>query len=121
MSRVIHFEIPANDPQKTVDFFTNVFGWTFTRWGEEAYWLASTGDNSTPGINGAIIKRRAPDMPVVNTIGVADIDKAISSVESNGGLIVVPKTTIPNMGHLCYFKDPDGVIHGMMQEDPNAK
>ena len=120
MSRVIHFEIPATDPEKTVEFFTNVFGWTFTRWGTEEYWLATTGENTAAGINGAIIKRRDPQMPVVNTIDVADIDKAMADVEANGGVIVVPKSTIPTMGHLCYFKDPDGVIHGLMQNDPNA-
>lgn len=79
------------------------------------------GEDSEHGINGAIIKRRDPSMPVVNTINVENIDKAIANVEAHGGIIVVPKSSIPTMGHLCYFKDPDGVIHGMMQMDPSAK
>ena len=121
MSRIVHFEIPATNPEQSIDFYSKTFGWTFSRWGEEEYWLVTTGDNTNPGINGAILKRRDPTMPVVNTIDVADIDAAILSVEANGGIIVVPKSSIPTMGHLCYFKDPDGVIHGMMQMDPNAK
>lgn len=120
MSRVVHFEIPASDPEKSIEFFTEVFGWTFSRWGQEEYWLATTGENDSPGINGALIKRRDPQMPMVNTINVPDIDKSMADVEANGGIIVVPKSTIPAMEHLCYFKDPDGVIHGMMQNDSNA-
>lgn len=120
MARIVHFEIPADDPEKLIEFYKNAFGWTFTRWGEEPYWLAMTGDPSQPGINGGILKKRAPDMPVVNTIGVDDIDAAIAAVEQNGGIIVVPKTTMPKMGYLCYFRDPEGTITGMMQEDTNA-
>src|SRR5215204_505632 len=106
MSRIVHFEIPATDPERSIDFFSKVFGWTFTRWGNEDYWIATTGENAMPGINGAIIKRREPLMPLVNTLSVLDIDQSIFDVEANGGEIVVPKTTIPQMGHLCYFKDP---------------
>lgn len=120
MSRIIHFEIPATDPEKSIAFYEKTFGWKFTRWGEEEYWLATTGEDDKPGINGAIIKRRAPEMPVVNTVQVNDIDQAIKDVESNGGTLVVPKSTIPTMGHLAYFKDPDGIIHGLMQMDPAA-
>ncbi len=121
MARVIHFEIPASDPQRSVDFYSKTFGWTISRWGEEEYWLVSTGPETEPGIHGAVIKRRAPDMPVVNSIGVQDIDAAMEAVVTNGGSIVVPKNVIPGVGYLCYFKDPDGVIHGIIQNDPSAK
>ncbi len=120
MARIVHFEIPSSDPEKTIEFFSNTFGWTFNRWGNEEYWLATTGDNASPGINGAIIKKRAPDMPLVNTLEVKNIDEAMAAVTANGGVIVVPKSAIPGMGYLCYFKDPDGMIHGMMQNDPAA-
>jgi predicted enzyme related to lactoylglutathione lyase len=121
MSRIVHFEIPATDPEKSLAFYEKTFGWKFSRWGDEEYWLITTGEDSAMGINGAILKRRAADMPVVNTIDVKDLDQAMKDVEANGGTIVVPKSSIPTMGHLAYFKDPDGVIHGMMQIDPNAK
>jgi predicted enzyme related to lactoylglutathione lyase len=32
MSRVIHFEISADDPQRASDFYTRVFGWAFQKW-----------------------------------------------------------------------------------------
>ena len=27
MSRVVHFEIPADDPERAVEFYKKVFGW----------------------------------------------------------------------------------------------
>ena len=32
MPRVIHFEIPADNPDRAVQFYSNVFGWTFQKW-----------------------------------------------------------------------------------------
>ena len=121
MARVVHFEIPSDNPEKSIDFFSKVFGWKFNRWGEEQYWLAETGPNESPGINGAIIKKNGPDHPLVNTIGVENIDDTIKAVEDFGCEIVVPKMAVPGIGWLVYFKDPDKNITGVMQMDSNAK
>ena len=121
MARVIHFEIPSDDPEKSLEFYQKVFGWQTYQWNNEPYWLCSTGEQSKPGINGAIMKRRTPEQPVVNTIDVEDIDQAIKTIEANGGVIVAPKMAVPGIGRLVYFKDPDGNIMGALQEDKNAK
>ncbi len=40
MSRVVHFEIPADDPARAVKFYEKVFGWKFQKWeGPMEYWL----------------------------------------------------------------------------------
>jgi uncharacterized protein len=121
MSRVVHFEIPANEPQKVMDFFKKTFGWSFQQFGTEEYWVVMTGDEKEPGINGGLLKKRHPDQPIVNSIDVKNIDSAIKDIEANGGTIVVPKMPIPTVGWLAYFKDPDGNIHGVYQNDPAAK
>jgi predicted enzyme related to lactoylglutathione lyase len=120
-NRVVHFEIPCDNPEKTVDFFKNVFGWTFQKFGNEQYWLAMTGDAKEPGINGAIMKKRDKAQPVVNSISVNDIDEKIKQIENAGGKIVVPKMPVPTVGWLAYFADPDGNIHGVWQEDSSVK
>lgn len=120
-NRVVHFEIPCDNPQKTMDFFTEVFGWTFQQFGSEEYWSVMAGDTNLPGINGGLLKKRDPNQPVVNSIDVADIEKAIINIEKAGGKIVVPKMAIPTVGWLAYFKDPDGNIHGIYQNDPSAE
>lgn len=119
-NRVVHFEIPCDHPEKVITFFKTAFGWNFQQFGEEKYWLASTGDEKEPGINGAIMQKN-PGQPMVNSISVADLDTAIKNVEAAGGKIVVPKNTIPGVGYMAYFTDPDGNIHGLWHEDKYAK
>jgi predicted enzyme related to lactoylglutathione lyase len=121
MSRVVHFEIPSDNPEKSADFYKTVFGWQTQKWGDMDYWLATTGDNTQPGINGAIMKKRDPRQPVTNSIGVKDIDAVMKGIEANGGKMVVPKTPIPTVGYYAYFTDPDGNIMGIMSEDKSAK
>jgi predicted enzyme related to lactoylglutathione lyase len=120
-NRVVHFEIPCDDPEKTMKFFKDVFGWSFQQFGNEPYWVTMTGDPKTPGINGGLMKKRDPKQPIVNSINVSNIDESMSHIENAGGKIVVPKMPIPSVGWLAYFTDPDGNIHGVYQDDPAAK
>ncbi|MDZ4745204.1 MAG: VOC family protein [bacterium] len=115
MSRVVHFEIPSDDPKRLKEFFTNTFGWSFEEYGDENYQFASTGEKSGLGIDGAIMKRNHPQQPVVNTIGVASVDDAVAKIEANGGTVVMPKQQVGDMGYVAYFKDPEGNIHGVWE------
>jgi predicted enzyme related to lactoylglutathione lyase len=119
-NRVIHFEIPSDDPERSMEFFKKVFDWKFRQFGSEPYWVAITGDSDAPGINGAVMKKRDPQQPVVNTISVEDIEHAIKKIEAAGGKIVRPVMPIPSVGWLAFFSDPDGNMHGIMQEDTSA-
>lgn len=55
------------------------------------------------------------------TISVSDIDETIKAIESNGGEIILPKCTLPSIGHLCFFQDPEGNLVGAMQYDSKAE
>ena len=126
MPRVVHFEIHAGDPARAVKFYERTFGWTFQKWeGPMEYWLVTTGPDEQPGINGGLLPRRGEVdgqavIGYVCTVDVKAIDESITTVESNGGTIVVPKMPLPGMGWLVYCKDTEGNIFGMMQEDPKA-
>lgn len=119
MARITHFEIPADDPQATMQFYSNVFGWQFQQWSDEGYWMTQSG--SGEGIEGAIMTRRHPGQPVVNTLSVDDLEATMAQVKANGGEIVAEKMAVPTMGWLAYFKDPSGNIHGLFQADGSAQ
>lgn len=121
MSRVIHFEISANDPEKVVAFYKKVFGWKIEKWGgPQEYWMVTTGD-SGPGINGGIFKPHEMFSGTVNTIEIADVDEFAEKVKSNGGQVVVEKMASPGVGYQAYCKDVEGTIFGIHQPDPNAR
>jgi predicted enzyme related to lactoylglutathione lyase len=120
MPRVIHFEIPADNPDRAVQFYTKIFGWTFQKWdGPQDYWLVSTGDKG-PGINGGLLRRSHPGAGTVNTVDVTSVDEMVRAVEKAGGTIVAPKMPIPGVGYLAYCQDPEGNTFGLMQSDPAA-
>jgi predicted enzyme related to lactoylglutathione lyase len=54
------------------------------------------------------------------TFGVLDIDATQAAIESLGGRIVMPKVTIPTVGTLLFFQDPEGNLAGAMQYDKAA-
>ncbi len=127
MPRVVHFEIHANEPERSISFYEKVFGWSFQKWeGPMEYWLIVTGPDDKPGINGGLVRRRGEldgqaVIAYVCTVDVEEIDKSVATVEQHGGRIAVPKMPIPGMGWLVYCKDTEGNIFGMMEADPNAK
>ena len=122
MSRVVHFEIMCEHPEKVSKFYRDVFGWNIQKWeGPMEYWLVSTGDPKTPGIDGGIAKTDTRFPAVTNTIDVPSIDEYDAKIEKAGGTVHVPKHAIPGVGWIAYFKDPDGVISGIYHTDPNAK
>jgi predicted enzyme related to lactoylglutathione lyase len=127
MARVVHFEIHAENPQRAIAFYRDLFGWEFTKWaGPQEYWVIKTGPDSQAGINGGMIRRRgAIDgtavIAYVCTIEVTSLDATMAKAGSTGGTLVVPKMPIPGLGWLAYAKDTEGNIFGVMQPDPNAK
>jgi predicted enzyme related to lactoylglutathione lyase len=122
MSRVIHFEIPAAEPERAAAFYKKVFGWSIEKWpGPMEYWMVTTGADGAPGINGGLLKKQAPTTATTNTIGVDSVDKAIDAVNSAGGKLVLPKTSIPTIGYFAYLEDTEGNLFGVMQSDANAK
>ena len=122
MPRPVHFEIPSDDPEKAIAFWKGVFDWQFQKYegGGWDYWLIKTGADG-PGIDGGLMKKMNEGQPLVNTIEVPSVDDYSDKVKAAGGTIVVPKMAIPGVGWLVYFKDLDGIIHGLMQNDPAAR
>ncbi len=135
MSRVIHFEIHAADPERAAQFYRTVFGWEIHEWvvpgvevpPENRYWLANTGPAGEPGINGGILFRRGPapaDGQAVNayvcTLGVASLDESMAQALAAGASLALPKMAIRGVGWLAYCKDTEGNLFGMMQNDPQA-
>ncbi len=124
MPRVIHFEIHASDPDAISKFYSELFGWQISKFEGMEYWLIDTGEKSTPGIDGGIVKRmgpRAESGQAVNAyVCVVDVESLDDSLEKALGLgasIAVPKMPVPGVGSLAYVKDPDGNILGMLQPE----
>ncbi len=112
---VQHFAINCDDVERARTFYSGVFEWTITPWGPPGFYQIATG-----GIEGALHGRREIVPGKANsgyecTIAVEDIDATAASIVAHGGKIVMPKFTIPTVGTLIFFEDPEGNIAGAMQ------
>jgi len=123
-ANVGHFAINADDLVRAQRFYGRVFGWRFEPWGPPGFFMIDTGTDREPGIRGSLQGRRElVEGERMNgyecTINVQDLDKVAAAVVANGGTIVLPRTQIPTVGHLLFFRDTEGNIAGAMQPDPS--
>lgn len=131
MSRVVHFEIQADDLERAKDFYAAVFGWEFQDYGQvtgSPYWGIVTGPDDQMGINGGLLPRPAPApdpgqgvAAYVCTMGVADFDETAAKVLAAGGQVALPKMALPGMAWQGYFLDTEGNTFGVHQPDPEAR
>lgn len=120
--RVVHFELPAEKPERAVKFYEDAFGWKISKWaGPMDYWNITTGPDSEMGINGAIMSSEGDIRQTVNTIGVGNLEDMAAKVINAGGKRVSPDQTVPGVGYFAYFTDTEGNPFGLMQPDKNAK
>ena len=119
---VVHFEIPADDPQKLIDFYSKVFGWTIKPiGGPMGYWTIETVGAGEVGINGGLMKKVGPNQSALNYVQVEDLDAHTSKIESAGGKVVHGKMPVPGVGWFAIATDPEGNAFGVWQNDPQAR
>ena len=123
MPRIVHFEFHSTQPEKTLRFFRDVFGWESNKWegSEMPYWLLMTGPKDQPGIDGGLMPSQDGQPRTVCTLQVDDVDIYTKKAQAAGGQVVVPKMAIPGVGWVAYATDPLGVRFGIYMHDEAAK
>jgi predicted enzyme related to lactoylglutathione lyase len=122
---VVHFEMPYQDHQRVMDFYSKAFGWHMQKLDSDMddYVLAGTTEVDenkmikTPGnINGGFYKPddANPAVPSV-VISVENIQDAIKKVRDAGGKTLDEPMEIPGIGQYVAFTDTEGNRVGMLQ------
>jgi predicted enzyme related to lactoylglutathione lyase len=121
--RVTHFNIHADDLQRAVHFYEQVFSWKFDKWqGAMEYWTVSTGSDDEPGIDGGL-SLRIPDFnfnAFVNTVEVENIDECVVKIKLNGGKTLFPKVALPGVGYYVPCQDTEGNHFGILEPDESV-
>ena len=124
---IVHFEIPADDVDRAVKFYGEVFGWEISKMpGSTEYYgirTTETGESGMPkgpGVNGGMMKRMHPGQLPTNYIYVEDIDAYTSKLVEAGGQVCMPKHPVPGHGWFVQFKDPEGNVLALWQPDQAA-
>lgn len=130
MNPVVHFEMPAVDRDRMVDFYSNVFGWSAQKLGPEMgnYTIVKTTETEENGfpkkvgiINGGLFERTKDNQYPSVVIAVDDIHEAMKAVEAAGGKALGGSykagepDDIPGVGLYCAIIDSEGNRVGMLQ------
>lgn len=95
MSRFIHIDIAADDPQRAAGFYEKVFGWKVRKLeGPMPYWLLETApsEGGEPGVGAGVAQREEAWQSATPTIDVASADETAARIEEEGGTIVRPRS-----------------------------
>lgn len=125
MNAPAYFEIQADDTNRAVRFYREIFGWKFDKVDglPIEYWRIETA-----GPRGGLLKRPAKTPPAqhgtnafVCSMEVTSFDHMAAKVTNNGGIVAMPKFGVPGVCWQGYFIDTEGNTFGIFQPDPNAK
>jgi predicted enzyme related to lactoylglutathione lyase len=129
MPTIVHFQIPADDIERSKKFYNDLFGWKFDKWpGSEAmpeamqYWLISTvDDKGNKALGGGMMKRQTPQQGITNYFDVKSVQEYSVKVEQLGGKVITPKTPVPSMGYFAICIDTENNGFGIFESDETAK
>jgi predicted enzyme related to lactoylglutathione lyase len=128
---IVHFEIPADDPERAAKFYRELFGWNINKFegtagGGIEYWMVETvptdegGMPIRQGVNGGLMRRMYPGQVPVNYHAVESVDAFVTRAERLGAKVMMGKSPVPGMGWFAQLTDPEGNIFAIWETDPNA-
>ncbi len=109
---IVHVELHSPDPQKTKQFYADIFGWKFKDVPEMNYILFEAPSEPHGGV---MTPMEDLGPMVLNYILTEEIEETARRIERAGGAILVPKSEIPNMGWFAIFRDPAGITQALFQ------
>ena len=131
MPTIVHFEIPADDIERSKKFYADLFRWKIEKWpgtdsgsslSDMEYWMITTTDEKgDKALGGGMMKRQGPQQPIINYIDVKSVDEYSSKVQQLGGKVHVPKMAVPGMGYLAVCLDTENNAFGIWETNESAK
>jgi predicted enzyme related to lactoylglutathione lyase len=124
MNTISYFEIQADDTNRSINFYKEIFGWEFSQAKglPVEYWRIDKA-----GVRGGLLKRPTKTPPsqfgtnaFVCSVEVANFDDTAQKVESLGGIVALPKFAVPGTCWQGYFLDTEGNTFGIFQVDVQA-
>jgi uncharacterized protein len=114
--QIVHIEIPADDTERSREFWGSLFGWQFQAYpGPSEYHMTRIGDQQ-----GAAITNMEPGKRSTRAyFDVDDINDGVARVKELGGKSDAPMP-VPSMGWFATCADPHGNEFGLWQNDENA-
>jgi predicted enzyme related to lactoylglutathione lyase len=128
---VVHFEMPYENHERLIKFYSATFGWSMQKLGSEMqdYVLAGTAEMDKdmmikePGsINGGFFpKESSPYKYPSVVISVENLQDAMKRVTDSGGQLHDKPMDIPGIGKFIAITDTEGNRLGMLEPIKNMQ
>ena len=112
-NRVDYVEIPVTDLKKTREFFSSLFGWSFTDWGDD--YMSFNDGRLEGGFRRS--SEPAPSSGVLLVFYSGNLERDLQRVVQLGGVISQEIFSFPG-GRRFHFVDPVGTEYAMWSEVP---
>jgi uncharacterized protein len=114
--RLVHFELPADDTSRALEFYSSLFGWTFEPWsGPVEYHRTKAGGD--PG--GAIYPSQEGERGPIVYFDTDDIEATVRRVRDLGGS-ADDAQPIPGIGWFSRCRDTEGNPISLFQADESV-
>lgn len=109
LNTVTWWELPVTDVARAKEFYTAVFGWTYTSFGDDASYVGVMNGSDLVGGLYRADATTGTGAAIRAYVNVADLEATLAAVEAAGGSVLVPRTEIGgDMGWWAEIGDPDG-------------
>jgi uncharacterized protein len=116
VSKIVHFEIPAEDTGRAREFWGALFNIQFQSYeGPMEYHMFQNDDQT----GGGLYPRQAGEKGLIPYFNTEDIDAARQKIEQLGGK-AEEKAPVPGMGWYARAEDTEGNSFSLWQSDENA-
>jgi predicted enzyme related to lactoylglutathione lyase len=116
MSKIVHFEVPAQDTGRAKEFWGSLFGVQFQTYEGPVEYHMFQNDDQT---GGGIYPQQQGEKGLITYFNVDDIDAARKKVQELGGS-AEDKEPVPGMGWYARARDTEGNDFSLWQSDENA-
>jgi uncharacterized protein len=116
MSKIVHFEVPAQDTGRAKEFWGSLFGVEFQTYEGPVEYHMFQNDDQT---GGAVYPQQEGEKGLITYFNVDDIDSARQRIQELGGK-AEDKAPVPGMGWFVRAEDTEGNAFSLWQSDENA-
>jgi uncharacterized protein len=111
------FEVATDDPDTATSFYSDLFGWTFSPFGDPEttgvdYRVAAMPGSETP-FGGVVATGGAMPGHAIFYIAVADVAASCAAAEQHGGKVVSKELDPPAGPPFAYLRDAVGSLFGV--------
>ena len=112
---VVHFEIRGKDPQRLVDFYRELFGWSIDAANPMGISQIAPGiGGPEEGVAGHIRPAEVPGVSIF--VQVIDLNETLRKAEEMGGRAVMQPFDVPGGPTVAQMADPEGNLVGLVKQ-----